>query len=84
MVPTSFPVPLIFLFSTAKERETWMEGFSLVPREEKKPRGWSGVVTQEKKKSILIGQGSRGRSEGLSKNMVVKYGGIDPLCKSED
>lgn len=60
-----------------------MEGFSLVPREEKKPRGWSGVVTQEKS-SILIGQGSRGRSEGLSKNMTVKYGGIHPLCKSED
>ena len=60
-----------------------MEGFSLVPREEKKPRGWSGVVTQEKS-SILIGQGSGGRSEGLSKNMTVKYGGIHPLCKSED
>lgn len=60
-----------------------MEGFSLVPREEKKPRGWSDVVTLEKS-SILIGQGSRGRSEGLSKNMAVKFGGIHPLCKSED
>lgn len=31
-----------------------MEGFSLVPREGKKPRGWSGVVTEDKS-SILIG-----------------------------
>ena len=57
-----------------------MQGFSLVPREGKKPRGWSGVVTQEKS-SILIGQGSRGSSEGLSKNMAVNSEEFTPSAK---
>ena len=42
------------------------------------------VLLLREKSSVLFGQGSRGRSEGLSKNMAVKYGGIHPLCKSED
>lgn len=41
-----------------------MEGFSLVPREEKKPRGWSGVVTQ--KNSILIGHVLNERRTGTT------------------
>ena len=60
-----------------------MEGFFLAPREGRSHED-GAVLLLRKKSSVLFGQGSRGRSEGLNKNMAVKYGGIHPLCKSED